>query len=59
VRLYLELGGMTGRLTSPGGSFQVRTPGGAQVLVLGTRFFVIFDPATRITWVGNLKACWG
>jgi hypothetical protein len=58
VRLYLELGGFTGRLQSPG-SFQVRTPSGAQILVLGTRFFVIYDPATGITWVGNFDGLLG
>ncbi|HLE14416.1 MAG TPA: hypothetical protein VI776_06690 [Anaerolineales bacterium] len=59
VRLFLERGGMTGRMDSPGGSFQVKTPGGAQILVLGTQFFAVYDPATRITWVGNFDGLLG
>lgn len=36
-----------------GSSFTVDMPNGAQVKILGTQFFVVFDPGTNYSTVGN------
>jgi hypothetical protein len=59
VRLYLEAGGFTGTLTQSGGRAEYQTPGGARILVLGTQFFVIYDPASGDTMVGNFQGIVG
>ncbi|NLF66383.1 MAG: hypothetical protein GX579_17455 [Chloroflexi bacterium] len=49
----LQQGGLTGQLTKAGESAVIETPGGATITILGTQFFVVYDPATGETTVGN------
>jgi len=53
VQFYLWAGGFTGELTEPGGQAVFTTPGGVKITVLGTEFFVTYDPSTEQTTVGN------
>lgn len=53
VRLFLENGGFTGVVTEPGGQMVVETPNGAEIKVLGTEFFIIYDPEREIAAAGN------
>lgn len=53
VRLFLENGGFTGVVTEPGGQTVVETPNGAEIKVLGTEFFIIYDPEREIAAAGN------
>lgn len=55
VRMFLEEGGFTGELTAEGGSAVFKTPGGAEITVLGTEFFVVYDAVERVTLAGNFK----
>jgi hypothetical protein len=55
VRLYLEAGGFTGRLTESGGQAVFNTPGGATIRVFGTTFYLVFDPGSQTTTVGNFE----
>jgi hypothetical protein len=59
VRLFLEAGGFTGTLAQGGGRAEYQTPGGARILVLGTEFFVVYDPVSGITSVGNFQGTLG
>lgn len=54
-RLVLERGGFTGLLIAEGSSAVFETPGGAQITVLGTTFFVVYDPGDGTTTVGNFE----
>jgi hypothetical protein len=53
VRLFLEAGGFTGELAEAGGQATFETPGGAQVLVLGTEFMVAYDAQNGLSTAGN------
>lgn len=53
VELFLYFGGFTGELVAEGGEVVIRTPGGAEITVLGTAYFVVYDPDTGTTIVGN------
>jgi hypothetical protein len=53
VRLFLEEGGFTGTLTQEGGQAVFETPNGAEITVLGTEFFVVFDGEHGEAFVGN------
>lgn len=55
VRMFLEEGGFTGKLTAEGGHALFETPGGAEITVLGTEFFVVYDSANQLTVVGNFN----
>jgi hypothetical protein len=55
VRMFLEEGGFTGELQPLGGQVVFETPGGAEVTVLGTEFWVVYDASAKVTVVGN----WG
>lgn len=55
VRMYLEEGGFTGQLMEHGARAVFETPGGATITVLGTEFFVVYDPGTGLTTVGNFQ----
>ena len=59
VRMTLEAGGFTGVLTQSGGHAEYQTPGGTRILVLGTEFFVIYDPASGVTTVGSFQGLVG
>jgi len=59
VRMTLEAGGFTGVLAKSGGKAEYQTPGGTRILVLGTEFFVIYDPARGVTTVGNFQGMVG
>ncbi len=53
VQAFLEAGGVTGELTEAGGQVVIEVPGGPRITILGTTFFVVYDPATGVTTVGN------
>ncbi|HEY4688951.1 MAG TPA: LysM peptidoglycan-binding domain-containing protein [Anaerolineae bacterium] len=53
VRMFLEEGGFTGQFTEQGGRAAFKTPGGAQITVLGTEFFVVYESHGGLTLVGN------
>ena len=59
ARLVLERGGFTGNLTKAGKEARFQTPGGAEILVLGTTFFVVYDPKNGTTTVGNFDGVVG
>ena len=59
VRLALFAGGFSGQLYKPGNKATFTTPGGAQIVVLGTDFFVVYDPDSKITTVGNFSGTMG
>jgi hypothetical protein len=53
VQVFLFVGGFTGQLTREGGRAVFRTPGNVEITVLGTEYFVVYDPHTMETTVGN------
>ncbi len=53
VLVFLAEGGFTGELTRTGGKAVFQTPGGAQITVLGTAFWIVYDPIQRQTSCGN------
>ncbi len=53
VRMFLEEGGFTGQLVEQGARAVFATPGGAEITVLGTEFFIVYDPASGLTAVCN------
>jgi hypothetical protein len=53
ARIYLELGGFTGKLTGAGGQAVFATPGGATIRVYGTTFFLVYDQDSQTTTAGN------
>jgi hypothetical protein len=53
VQIFLFLGGFTGQLTEEGGRAVYETPGGVEITVLGTDYFVVYDPETELTTAGN------
>lgn len=55
VALYLEEGGFTGELTAEGGQAVFETPGGATITVLGTEFFLVYDPSRAMTVAGSFS----
>jgi hypothetical protein len=55
VCMFLENGGFTGEVTEIGGQVLVETPNGAEIIVLGTDFFIIHDPNLAVTAAGNFS----
>lgn len=53
VQIFLFTGGFTGQLTEQGGRAVFRTPGNVEINVLGTEYFITYDPQTEETTVGN------
>ncbi|HKZ82548.1 MAG TPA: LysM peptidoglycan-binding domain-containing protein [Anaerolineae bacterium] len=51
--MFLTDGGLVGKLVKPGNKAAFNTPGGAQITVLGTEFFVVYDSVGQETIVGN------
>lgn len=59
VQLTLFAGGLTGRLIKPGNQVAIDTPGGARILVRGTKFFVTYNPLDGLTTAGNFGGIMG
>jgi hypothetical protein len=59
ARMTLFAGGFSGQLFKPGSKATFKTPGGAQIFVLGTEFFIVYDPDTGITTAGNFSGTMG
>jgi hypothetical protein len=55
ARIHLETGGFTGKLTDEGGQVIFETPNGAEITILGTQFWIIYDPADQVLGVGNFE----
>lgn len=55
VQMFLEDGGFTGSYSADGGSLVVDTPGGTAVVVLGTEFFVNYEPGSQSTVAGSFN----
>lgn len=53
VVMHLFRGGFTGQLTAEGARAIYETPGGASITILGTEYFITYDPDTGITSAGN------
>ncbi len=53
VRLFLESGGFTGEVVQDGAVATFETPNGAEITILGTEFFVVYNPGTDVATVGN------
>ena len=53
VQMFLVEGGLTGRLDDFDGEANFTTPGDAQISILGTEFFIIYDPDSEQTVAGN------
>jgi hypothetical protein len=59
ARLLLERGGFTGELVKEGSKAIFQTPGGAEITVLGTTFFIVYDPKDGTTTLGNFEGSLG
>lgn len=59
ARIFLEDKGLTGELVPQNGRVEFTTPTGVKVAVLGTRFFIVYDPVKRLTTVGNFHGLVG
>jgi hypothetical protein len=55
VQVFLFVGGFTGQLTEEGGRAVFLTPGGVEITVLGTEYFIVYNPQTETTTVGNFS----
>jgi len=55
VQIFLFVGGFTGQLTQEGGRAIFRTPGDVEITVLGTEYFMVYDPPTKETTAGNFS----
>jgi hypothetical protein len=55
VQIYLLLGGFTGQVTEEEARAVFRTPGNVEITVLGTEFFIVYDPETEETTAGNFS----
>lgn len=55
VQIFLFVGGFTGQLTEEGGRADFRTPGEVEITVLGTEYFVVYNPETEETTAGNFS----
>ena len=53
VRMFLESGGFTGQLIEENSTATFETPNGAEIVVHGTDFVIIFDEETGETTAGN------
>lgn len=51
ARAFLEEGGFTGEAN--GSQLNYTTPNNARITILGTQFFVAYDPVTAVTTAGN------
>lgn len=56
-RIVLESmeGGLVGTLNEGQGPFVARTPGGAEITITGTDFFLVYDSAAQYTATGNFS----
>jgi hypothetical protein len=59
AQMTLFAGGFSGQLAKPGSKATFKTPGGAHIFVLGTDFFVVYNPETGVTTVGNFSGTMG
>jgi len=59
ARMTLFMGGLTGRLVKEKSTATFETMSGAKILVKGTEFFIVYDPRTKITTVGNFSGLLG
>ncbi len=55
VRFFLYRGGFTGQLTEEGSHVVYETPGGVEITILGTTYFVVYDEIKAETIVGNFE----
>ena len=55
ARIRLETGGFTGKLIEEGGKAVFETPNGAEITILGTEFWIVYDPEEQILGVGNFE----
>lgn len=53
ARIQLETGGFTGTLQKKEGKAVFETPNGATISILGTQFWVIYNPIDKVVGVGN------
>lgn len=53
ARIQLETGGFTGTLQKKEGKAVFETPNGATISILGTQFWIIYDPVRKVAGVGN------
>lgn len=53
ARIQLETGGFTGTLQKKEGKAVFETPSGATITILGTQFWVIYNPVDKVVGVGN------
>lgn len=53
VTTRLSSGGLKG-YNPPGSKTEVRLPNQAKIIILGTHYFITFDPKTEIAWAYNL-----
>jgi len=55
LRAFLEEGSFIGELESVDGKAIFETPGGAEITVLGTAFFLFYEPDSEATLTGNFE----
>lgn len=53
VQVFLFLGGFTGQLSQEGGRAVFKTPGNVEITILGTDYFIVYDPQSEETIIGN------
>jgi len=53
IRMKLERGGLSGQVKKDSGGVGFELPNGAHVYILGTSFYVTYDPETDIVSAGN------
>jgi hypothetical protein len=53
VRMFLESGGFTGQLIEENSTATFETPNGAEIVVHGTDFLIVYDEETGVTTAGN------
>ncbi len=59
AKMTLFAGGFSGQLFKSGSKATFTTPGGAQIFVMGTDFFVVYNQETGVTTVGNFSGIMG
>lgn len=59
ARITLFTGGLTGRLVKENNTATFKTMSGAKILVKGTEFFIVYDPETMVTTIGNFSGLLG
>ena len=53
IRMKLERGGLSGQVKKDSGGVGFELPNGAHIYILGTSFYVTYDPETDIVSAGN------